>query len=145
MEDLLEIAQRPVVATGPEATVRQLAELLKAERIGAVVVLDGGNLVGIVSERDIVRRVVAERRDPETTRVSEIMITDVRTAHPGMKIPQALEMMDAGRFRHLPLVDAAGAVVGMLSIRHLLRRRMVDLDMKNADLISFISTDGPGG
>jgi len=145
MRELLELARKPSVFVGPQATVRQLAAALMQEAVGAAVVLDGATLVGIVSERDIVTRVVAEGRDPDDTRVSDIMTRDVRTARAGMKIAEALEVMSAGGFRHLPLVDASGAVVGMLSIRHLLKWRLVDLDLKNADLMTYLATDGPGG
>jgi CBS domain-containing protein len=145
MKDLLELARQPAVVTSPDATVHELSKLLKRERAGAAVVLDYRALVGIISERDVVERVVAAGRDPTTTRVSEIMTTDVRTAPAGMKIPEALAVMYAGRFHHLPLVGTDGGVVGILSIRHLLRSRVADLDVMNADLITYSAADGPGG
>ncbi len=145
MEDLLEMAKRPAVSVGPEATVRQLAQTLTLQRVGAAVVLEGPKLVGIVSERDIMVRVLAAMLDPDTTPVSAIMTPDVRTAPERMKIQEALEGMRGGRFRHLPIVDSTGRVLGMLSMRHLLQRRIQDLDLKNADLMTFLAADGGGG
>jgi len=142
--ELEQIAKR-VAFTYPEATVLEVAERMTTERIGAMVVMDDGRLVGIISERDIVGRVVAKRRAPDTTKVSEIMTTHVVTITSGESNDEALERMHRGKFRHLPLVDRAGRVIGMLSIRELLRDRMDELAMKNSDLLSFISTDGPGG
>jgi CBS domain-containing protein len=145
MEDLLDLARRPAAHTRPDATIREAAEMLMKERVGAAVVLDHGKLVGILSERDIVGHVVATGRDPAATLVRDIMTTSVRTARAGMKVAEALELMHGGNFRHLPLVDDKGGVVGMLSIRHLLRARVISLDLQNADLMTYISTDGPGG
>jgi CBS domain-containing protein len=145
MEDLLQMARKPAVSTHPTATAQEVAELLVREKVGAAVVLEDGRLRGIVSERDIVGRVVALRRDPETTLVSEFMTAEVRTVHAGVKLDEAIDLMHAGNFRHLPVVDADGAVLGMMSIRHLLRRRVFDLDVKTSDLLTYISADGAGG
>jgi CBS domain-containing protein len=142
--ELSQIATR-VVSIRPEATAQEACELMVAERIGAMVVLDEGKLVGILSERDIVGRVIARRRDPEKMLVSEVMTPKVRTIRDGATSDDALDMMHQGRFRHLPLIDANGRVIGMLSIRHLLRDRVGELSLRNADLVGFISADGPGG
>jgi CBS domain-containing protein len=145
MEDLLKLAKRPAVSIGPEATVQELVELLSREHVGAAVVLDRGKLVGVVSERDVIVRCMVPKGDPNTTQVAEIMTRDVRTTRDAMKGGDVLEMMVAGKFRHLPVVDAQGSVVGMLSLRHLLQHRVAELDLKNADLLGFIGADGAGG
>jgi CBS domain-containing protein len=144
-EDLLKLARRPAVSVGPKATVRQLAELLTSEGVGAAVVLDGDRLVGIASERDVIVRCVAERRDPDETTVAAIMTASVRTTRDAEKSADVLDLMLAGRFRHLPVVDGNGRVVGMLSLRHLLQHRVAELDLKTADLLGFIGADGAGG
>jgi CBS domain-containing protein len=89
--------------------------------------------------------VAARRRDPGTTVVSEVMTSPVKTVTEQSDSYAALEMMHRGNFRHLPLLDGNGQVLGMLSIRDLLRHRIEELDQKNADLVGFISADGPGG
>ena len=141
----LEQIAKGVTFTHPKATVLEVAERMTAEHIRAMVVLDDGLLVGIVSERDIVGRVVAKRRAPESTLVSEIMTTHVQTVAAGASEEEALDRMHRGQCHHLPLVDRAGRVIGMLGIRDLLRDRIEELALKNADLVGFISIDGPGG
>lgn len=145
MDRLLEIARRPAATTSPNATVRQLSEQMVANRTGAIAVTEDGLLVGIVSERDIVRRVVALRRDVDKTTVREIMTSHVHTARAGMGVRDAIQVMLDNRIRHLPFVNEAGAVIGMMSVRHLLKLRVAELDLKNVDLFNFIAADGPGG
>ena|SRR5690349_8285502 len=143
--ELSRIAGRRLISTNPRATVHEVCDLMVKEGVGAIVVLEEGLLVGIISERDIVRRVVHRRRDPATTLVSEVMTAPVRTVTDSVTVHASLEMMHQGSFRHLPLVDSAGQVIGMLSIRDLLRNRIEELDQKNADLMGYLSIDGPGG
>jgi CBS domain-containing protein len=145
MEDLLRIARKPPVTTHPRATVRQVCEQMLEEKVGAVIVLDDGRLVGIFSERDVVGRVVIPRLDPDTTPVSAVMTREVQTAGPGMTADECAALMHGGRFRHLPVVDSAGRVLAVLSVRHLLRQRVSALDLRNNELLGYLSTDGPGG
>ena|SRR5256885_15271815 len=143
--ELSRIARR-AFSIQPQATALEAAKMMVAEGIGAMVVLDGGGkLVGIISERDLVCRVVAKRHDPEKTMVSDVMTTAVRTITNDFSIDRALEIMHQNKFRHLPLVDGRDKVIGMVSMRALLRDRVGELSQKNADLVAFISTDGPGG
>jgi CBS domain-containing protein len=146
MDDLLSLARRPPISVRPSATVRQAAALMVEHNVGAAVVLDDkGGLVGIVSERDIVGRAVARKLDPDTAVVSDIMTKNVRTARPNDTRAEALEAMISGHFRHVPIVDASGVVVGMLSVRHLLKDQVGELSRRNAELVRDISTDGAGG
>ncbi len=142
--ELSQIARR-AISIQPRATVFEAAEMMAKEGIGAMVVLDGATLVGIISERDLVTRVLAKRRHSEETLVSDVMTTNVRTITDDQSIESALEIMHRQKFRHLPLVDERAQVIGMVSMRALLRDRVGELSQKNADLMSFISTDGPGG
>jgi len=142
--ELSQIARR-AFAIQPRATVLEAAAMMTNEGIGAMVVLDGATLVGIISERDLVTRVLAKHKDSERTLVSDVMTTQVRTITDDQSIESALEIMHRQKFRHLPLVDDRGQVIGMVSMRALLRDRVGELSQKNADLMSFISTDGPGG
>src|SRR5262245_51214595 len=115
MDRLLEIAKRPAVTTTRNTTILELCAHMVAEHVGAVAVVEGERLVGIVSERDVVWRVVTQRRDVEKTTVGDIMTTTVRTAHAHMPVSEAIQLMHDGRFRHLPVVDNEGHVIGMLS------------------------------
>ncbi len=143
--ELIGMAGKPVIFTRPTSTVQEVSEQMAKDRVGAVVVLDEGRLVGILSERDIVRRAAAQRRDLATTLVSEVMTSPVQTVTVTGTAREALERMHRGGFRHLPLLDAQGNLLGMLSVRDLLRERLEELDRKNAELVSFMSADALGG
>ena len=98
--------------------------------VGAVPVLDGTRLVGIFSERDIMRRVVTEARDPLVTRIADVMSTRLSTVSPGDSSEEAMALMQSRGIRHLPVCDG-NMLVGFLSLRDLLR---CHLDEKSADV-----------
>ena len=145
MSSLLHLAKRPPVTTHRAATALEASDTMMRARAGAVIVLDEGRLVGIVSERDIVTRVVVPRRDPSQTLVSEIMTREVHTGTFDLDTEEAMQIMSQGNFRHLPLVDASRRVVAILSMRHVLRARVEELASTSERLINYFSADGPGG
>lgn len=114
MPDVVE--SQPLSTLSPEDTVIDAVTLMRDRRIGAILVTNDQALVGIITERDIVFRVVAATRDPETTRIAEVMTTDPDAVAPGADVMTALERMQSGGYRHLPVVDG-GALVGIVSIR----------------------------
>jgi CBS domain-containing protein len=103
----------------PGASARDAATLLRERRIAAVMVVEKGRLLGIVTERDLVFRLLAEGRDPASTTLAAIMTPEPETLSPDDSALEALEKMRAGRYRHLPVVDAGGTIRGMVSIRDL--------------------------
>ncbi|MEM9372547.1 MAG: CBS domain-containing protein [Planctomycetota bacterium] len=105
-------AVRSVCAT---ATVLEAARSMNEHRIGSLTVMLDGGLVGILTERDILTRVVAEHRDPEATRVGEVMTRDVLTCRPDTRLNEARAVMRHRRIRHLPVMDGA-ELKGMVSI-----------------------------
>jgi CBS domain-containing protein len=107
--------QKPVTATS-NVTVAAAARLMKQHRIGAVLVVDRGRLSGIFTERDALFRVIAEGRDPEKTRVAEVMTLNPRTIEPDRPFGHALHLMYEGEFRHVPVVEN-GRPLGMVSAR----------------------------
>ena len=111
------IAGRAIVGIAPEATVSEACTLLDAHNIGALAVLDHGRLVGILSERDMIRRCASKGLGAETAKVSDIMTRDPQTIGRNESLAAAQTMMLEGGFRHLPVVDATRAPVGMLSMR----------------------------
>lgn len=112
------IKDRELVAMNPAATARAAARMMMEANTAAVVVLDGDNLVGIVTERDLTRRILAAAVDPETTTLDAIMTRDPDVLAPSDSALDALELMRAKHYRHVPVVEA-GKVVGMVSIRDL--------------------------
>lgn len=122
------IEGRSLVHAEPSDNVRDVARTMSDRNVGAIAVLDGGTLVGIFSERDMLTRIVAEGRDPDNTRVDNVMTRDLIVAGPGDDINDALQKMHACNCRHLPVVHK-GNLVGMISIRDLLK---VDDDANRA-------------
>ena len=110
------LGDRPVPLIAPGATLRAAAQLLDGHDIGALVVLDGDRLAGVLSERDIIRRCVAQDADPATTTVAEVMTAAPRTVAADGGLADAIALMREGRFRHLPVMDGARCI-GLLSIR----------------------------
>jgi CBS domain-containing protein len=113
------IARKPtdgsVVAVAGTDTVLAAANLMNDRGIGGVVVLEAGRLAGIFTERDVMRRVVAERRDPETTTVREVMTAPVLTVTPETTMDEVRQLITERRIRHLPVVGAEG-LVGVVTI-----------------------------
>lgn len=102
------------------ATVADAVRMMTDRNVGIVAVLDDDRLVGLVSERDVVRRVIATGGDPATTAVEDIMTTKIVFASPDELFQDAVQLMDAANIRHLPVVEN-GALLSMISIRDLLR------------------------
>jgi CBS domain-containing protein len=102
------------------ASVAEAAQMMETHNIGIVAVLDGERLVGVFSERDVVRRVLNHGRDPLRTAVGEAMTTNLVVASPDDEYQAAMRKMDHANIRHLPVVDG-DRMVSMLSIRDLMR------------------------
>lgn len=114
VKDVME--RRKLVKVAPAATVAKTARLMATKRVGAVAVVEGNGLVGIFTERDALFRVIAEGRDPATTRVSDVMTRDPKTIGPDESFGLALLVMHDNGFRHLPVVEN-GLPVGIVSTR----------------------------
>ncbi len=109
-----------LVAVAPTATVLEAAELMSRREIGAVLIRGAGNAVeGIFTERDVLKRIITEQRDPKKTRVADVMSRNVRHVPPGTTVEQALQLMVTHRYRHL-LVQEGTQVLGLISIRDLM-------------------------
>jgi CBS domain-containing protein len=130
---------REVVSTRPDATIAEVARLLKARRIGAVVVTDaGGELCGIISERDLARGLADHGADLLDMRVSQLMTADVVTCSPDDGIGQLMHTMTERRFRHLPVVQD-GEMVGIISIGDVVKYRLQELEAETHMLHDYIS------
>lgn len=105
-----------VFQTTPSATVLEATRAMNEHRVGGLVVIRDGQMVGVFTERDVLRRVVAEQRSPASISVGEVMTTDVICCDPSTTVDEASRIMRDQRVRHLPICDPDGRVVGMLSI-----------------------------
>jgi len=108
------LTARPVVTATPDEDVRSVARKMRDGHVGCVVVNEGRRPVGIVTDRDLALRVLAEG-DPTTTRVSEVMTIDPSTIEVGAGVEAVLRTMRAAGTRRLPVVDGDGALVGIVT------------------------------
>jgi CBS domain-containing protein len=138
------INNQDVHALPETATVFETAQKLLDLNVAALVVVDdGGGLLGIVTERDMTRRVVAKGLDPKTTAVKDIMTADPDTLGPDDSALDALELMRTRRYRHIPVVDD-GRVVGMVSIRDLYETVKADMEQNMRETEAFVFGDRYG-
>jgi CBS domain-containing protein len=137
--DVLRNKSTEVATVAPAATVADLIATLAERNIGALPVLDDdGRLVGIVSERDVVRRLHTGGADVLGTTVAEIMTREVTTCSPGDDVAELAAVMTQGRFRHLPVV-VDDRLTGIVSIGDLVKARIDVLERERAQLASYIS------
>jgi CBS domain-containing protein len=116
-----------------------------ANNAGAVAVVEGDALVGIFTERDLLVKLINSDLDPSECLVEDVMETRVHTIGPTASRSQAAEVMLESHCRHLPVVDEAGKIMGMLSLRHLYREQLHRLRGRMDSLESYMTADGPGG
>jgi signal-transduction protein with cAMP-binding, CBS, and nucleotidyltransferase domain len=102
-------------------SVFEATQKLNENRIGAMGVMDNGNLVGMFSERDLVTKVVSKKLNPESSKIEDIMTSPVLSVNMGSKANEAMHMMLEKHIRHLPVVDENGKPLGMLGIRDVLK------------------------
>ncbi len=112
---LLEKKGGEVFSIGPDATVFEALEKMASKQVGALVVMDGEELAGIISERDYARKVILLDRLSKKTGVREIMTSEVVTISPSATLQDCMSTMTDHRFRHLPVIDD-GRLVGVVSI-----------------------------
>ena len=124
------VAGRETFHVGTHHTVREAARYMTERRVGAVSVLEGTRLVGILSERDIMGRVVARQLDPDRTSVVDVMSRDLVVAQAGDSHEDGLRKMKQAGCRHLPVVEG-DRLMGMVSLRDLLQ---VDLSEKDEEI-----------
>jgi CBS domain-containing protein len=142
---LLKIAQIPPPTVEPHVSVMDAVDAMAHHKVGAVLVVDAGMLLGIFTERDLMMRVVQRRRDLATTLVREVMTTDVMTVTEASTHEEASKVMLVEHLRHLPVLGKDGRVRGLLSIRALLEERLENLSREVSSLEQYMANDGPGG
>lgn len=137
IRDLL--VNRTIHYIQPQQTVLEAAKYMVDCNVGAAPVLDGTTLVGVFSERDIMSKVVTKGRDPQTTRIAEIMSTSLRTLAPDSSCEDAMVMMQTHGIRHLPVCEGS-TLVGFLSLRDLLRRTLEEKSGEADMMRAYIQT-----
>jgi CBS domain-containing protein len=140
VKSILDEKGRAVVTIGPDATLAVAAALLAERRIGAAVVTDGGGrILGILSERDIVRAVGQQGAAALDTAVSAAMTAKVSTCREAHTVHHVMEVMTHGRFRHLP-VEKDGRLDGIVSIGDVVKRRIEMVEREADQIREYIAT-----
>jgi len=130
-----EVMTRDVRACEPNATVAEAAKVMVQEDVGPVPIVEDGRLVGIVTDRDIVVRVVAEGRDPDASTVGEIASTGLVTVSPGDNLDEALNLLAKRQVRRLPVVEG-DRLVGIVAQADIAR---LGKDQKTGEVVEEIS------
>lgn len=137
VRQLLQAKAPEIYSIGPDVPVLNAIRLMAERQIGALLVMDGGRLVGIVSERDYARKVVLRGRSSADTPVSAIMTSEVIHVSPADTVERCMQIVTARRVRHLPVV-VDGQVVGVVSIGDLVKAVIEDQQVELDQLQSYI-------
>jgi CBS domain-containing protein len=143
---VLELCDPETAAISVEASVADAIRLMLDHHVGAVGVVDSEKRVaGIFTERDVLRKFALAGRDPEKIPLRDLMTTPVEMATEATGPGEALATMVERHFRHLPVVDNDGRLLGMLSIRNVLQWRVDSLAQELDSMEQYMANDGPGG
>ena len=138
VQHLLDTKGGDTISITREASVFDAIKLMADHAVGSLLVMDGENLIGIVTERDYARKVILKGRSSEGTQVGDIMTTEVLTATTEQTVNECMTLMTEKRIRHLPVV-AAGEVVGLISIGDLVQAIISDQREEIEQLENYIS------
>ncbi len=120
IQTLLKKKGYDVWRIAPDASVYDAIHLMAEKGVGALIVMDGQKLVGVISERDYARKIILEGRSSENTKISEIMSAEVITVGPDSRIEECMAMMTERRIRHLPVLDG-DELIGVISLGDLVK------------------------
>lgn len=138
VKHLLDFKGRDIVSITPDASVLDAIKLMADKLVGSLLVMEGDKLIGIVTERDYARKVIIKGRSSQSTKVSEIMTSDIFSATSDNTVDECMALMTQRKIRHLPVVDD-GAVTGVLSIGDLVGAIISDQQAEIEQLEHYIS------
>ncbi len=139
VSELLKRHERTLWHVHPEDTVFAALQLLADAEAGALMVIDGGRLVGVLSERDYTRKIALQQRSSKDTRVADIMTRDVLVVSPDTDTRQCMALMSHRRVRHLPVLEG-NTVLGMISIQDITDDMIADQETTIAQLEQYIQS-----
>ena len=138
VRDILKVKGTDVWCVEPDATVLDALRRMAEKEVGALVVTEGAQVVGLISEREYARKVVLEGRTSPTTLVKEIMISPVVYIHLDQPIEECMALMTEKRTRHLPVIED-GKLVGLISIGDIVKSIIADQQFLIEQLVRYIS------
>ena len=139
LKQMLGEKQRPLAVVTPSDSVFHALTIMAKHDVGALLVLDGEQLVGIFSERDYARKIILQGKSSKETTVREIMSDRVAYVTPSTTLDECMALMTEKHFRHLPVLEADGMVVGMVSIGDLVKETISSQQFLIAELERYIS------
>jgi len=137
VRQLLQAKGSTVYSVAPDARVYEALKLMAEKEIGALVVLEGARLVGILSERDYARKVILHGKSSHDIPVRDIMTENVITVQPGQTVDQCMALMTERRIRHLPVVEN-GRLIGLVSIGDLVKEVIAEQEQTIRQLETYI-------
>ena len=143
VRELLQSKAGQIWSIPPNASVYRALELMAEKNIGALLVMEAGKLVGILSERDYARKVILQGRSSKTTAVDELMTPLVYYVAPNDSLEECMALMTTKRIRHLPVLEQ-GEVVGVISIGDVVKAIISEQAITIKHLENYISSSGYG-
>ena len=143
VQQILDQKGRRIISAAPAASVREVISLMAEHNISAVLIMNGSELLGIITERDYARKVILQGRTSADTPVSEIMTSQVISVSPGETAQKCMSLMTEKKCRHLPVLDK-GEVVGMVSIGDLVKAVIEDQQKEIQQLQQYTQSCGAG-
>ena len=138
--DILRAKGEAVETIPAEATLQEAVKVLAERRIGALLISrDGRRIDGILSERDIVRRLAEAGTDLSAERVEDLMVSDVHTCRPEASVAQVMRLMDDKRIRHVPVVVDGNVLAGVVSIRDIVNARLQEAETERLQMEEYIT------
>lgn len=113
---LERFCRKPVVTLSPKQSIHEAALKMRDEHVGAVIVVEENRPIGIITDRDIVVRMIPDAKDPRTTRVGDVMSRNLKVVRDDEKIDDAISAIRSAGVRRVPIVDAHGCAVGMVAL-----------------------------
>ena len=137
---ILKVKGKSVATARPDDTVEGIAKKLASRKIGAIVIVgDGGNVTGIISERDIIRVISEKGADGLQLQVSDVMTKNVMSCTEATTLDQMMAVMTQGRFRHVPVIED-GALVGIVSIGDVVKLHVAEVEMEVSAMRGYLAT-----
>ena len=137
LKQLLEAKGREVYSIAPGALVSDALKLMADKSVGALIVMEGGRIAGIISERDYARKVILHGKSSHELQVRDIMTSKVITVHPGQTVEECMGLMTEKRIRHLPVTEGE-RLIGVLSIGDLVKEVIAEQQQTIQQLESYI-------
>jgi len=138
VQQVLDTKGRDIISIRPEASVLEAVKIMAEKSIGSLLIMQGDELVGIITERDYARKVIIKGRSSESTEVREIMTANIFSATSQQTVSECMEIVTERKIRHLPVIDD-GVVTGMVSIGDLVRAIISDQQDEITHLEKYIS------